>query len=172
VPSGARPMRRLTRARRAQARTRRAHRFLCAAAAGARAADHESRAGRRRANGQYAAGSAAIDPEGRRESQGPCASRAAFDRENGHSVPMTVRVDSPMSEEDHVRRIDLVSEKNPVPLMATFFSRSAHGSRRDRVARPPERHPAGDGGRAVFRRQLLVRRRGHLVNESACLDGG
>jgi len=41
--------------------------------------------------------------------------------DNGHSVPMTVRVDSPMSKADHVRRIDLVSEKNPVPLMATFF---------------------------------------------------
>jgi sulfur-oxidizing protein SoxY len=41
--------------------------------------------------------------------------------ENGHSVPMVVRVDSPMSGADHVRRIDLVSEKNPVPLIATFF---------------------------------------------------
>src|SRR5439155_47495 len=41
--------------------------------------------------------------------------------ENGHSVPMTVRVDSPMSEADYVRRIDLVSEKHPVPLMATLF---------------------------------------------------
>lgn len=41
--------------------------------------------------------------------------------ENGHSVPMVVRVDSPMSEGDHVRRIDLVSEKNPVPLIATYF---------------------------------------------------
>ena len=41
--------------------------------------------------------------------------------ENGHSVPMVVRVDSPMSDADYVRRIDLVSEKNPVPLIATFF---------------------------------------------------
>ena len=41
--------------------------------------------------------------------------------ENGHSVPMTVSVASPMSAEDHVRRIDLVSEKNPVTHMATFF---------------------------------------------------
>jgi sulfur-oxidizing protein SoxY len=41
--------------------------------------------------------------------------------ENGHSVALAVRVDSPMSEADHVRRIDLVSEKNPVPHMATFF---------------------------------------------------
>ena len=41
--------------------------------------------------------------------------------DDGHSVPLIVRVDSPMSEADHVRRIDLVSEKNPVALMATFF---------------------------------------------------
>ena len=41
--------------------------------------------------------------------------------DNGHSVPMVVRVDSPMSDTDYVRRIDLVSEKNPVPLVATFF---------------------------------------------------
>jgi sulfur-oxidizing protein SoxY len=41
--------------------------------------------------------------------------------EDGHSVPLIVRVDSPMSDADHVHRIDLVSEKNPVPLMATFF---------------------------------------------------
>src|SRR5436190_13768023 len=41
--------------------------------------------------------------------------------ENGHSVPMLVRVDSPMRETDYVRPIDLASEKNPVPLMASFF---------------------------------------------------
>jgi len=41
--------------------------------------------------------------------------------DDGHSVPLIVRVDSPMSEADYVRRIDLVSEKNPVPLVATYF---------------------------------------------------
>jgi sulfur-oxidizing protein SoxY len=41
--------------------------------------------------------------------------------ENGHSVALTVSVESPMTEQDHVRRIDLVSEKNPVPHMATFL---------------------------------------------------
>ena len=41
--------------------------------------------------------------------------------ENGHSVGITVRVDSPMSEADHVRQIDLVADKNPVPRVATFF---------------------------------------------------
>ena len=41
--------------------------------------------------------------------------------ENGHSVALTVSVQSPMTEQDHVRRIDLVSGKNPVPHMATFL---------------------------------------------------
>lgn len=41
--------------------------------------------------------------------------------ESGHSVPLTISVDSPMTEADHVRRIDLVSAKNPVTHMATFF---------------------------------------------------
>ena len=41
--------------------------------------------------------------------------------ENGHSVGMTVRVDSPMSEADHVRQVDLIADKNPIPRVATFF---------------------------------------------------
>jgi len=41
--------------------------------------------------------------------------------ENGHSVGMTVRVESPMTDADHVRRVDLIADKNPVPLIATFF---------------------------------------------------
>jgi sulfur-oxidizing protein SoxY len=41
--------------------------------------------------------------------------------ENGHSVGMTVRVDSLMSEADHVRQVDLIADKNPIPRVATFF---------------------------------------------------
>jgi sulfur-oxidizing protein SoxY len=40
--------------------------------------------------------------------------------ENGNSVPMKVSVDSPMTEADRVRVIHLVSERNPVRLMASF----------------------------------------------------
>lgn len=35
--------------------------------------------------------------------------------ENGAVVPVTVSVDSPMSEQDHVTRISLFAEKNPQP---------------------------------------------------------
>lgn len=41
--------------------------------------------------------------------------------DNGHSVAMTVKVDSPMSAEDYVRAVHLISEKNPVREMATFY---------------------------------------------------
>src|SRR5262245_19332540 len=40
--------------------------------------------------------------------------------DNGHSVPFSVSVDSPMTAADHVRSITLLSGRNPRPLMATF----------------------------------------------------
>jgi sulfur-oxidizing protein SoxY len=40
--------------------------------------------------------------------------------ENGNSVPVAVRVDSPMTAASHVRRIALFNEKNPQPQVAVF----------------------------------------------------
>jgi sulfur-oxidizing protein SoxY len=40
--------------------------------------------------------------------------------DNGHSVPIRVLVDSPMTAADHVKTITLVSERNPRPIMAVF----------------------------------------------------
>lgn len=40
--------------------------------------------------------------------------------DNGHSVPISISVDSPMSAAEYVRSITLLSERNPRPLMATF----------------------------------------------------
>jgi len=40
--------------------------------------------------------------------------------DNGHSVALTVSVESPMTAADHVRSITLLSERNPRPVMATF----------------------------------------------------
>jgi len=40
--------------------------------------------------------------------------------ENGHLVPLTVSVDSPMTAADHVRTLYLLSEKNPRPVIAKF----------------------------------------------------
>jgi len=40
--------------------------------------------------------------------------------ENGNSVPLEVRVDSPMAGADHVRSVHVFAERNPRPLVASF----------------------------------------------------
>lgn len=40
--------------------------------------------------------------------------------ENGHSVPLTVTVDSPMTDEDYVKQIVILSPRNPLPLIAQY----------------------------------------------------
>jgi sulfur-oxidizing protein SoxY len=40
--------------------------------------------------------------------------------DNGHLVPLSLKVDSPMTEESHVTHIYLISQRNPGPLMAMF----------------------------------------------------
>jgi sulfur-oxidizing protein SoxY len=40
--------------------------------------------------------------------------------ENGNTVPLTVSVDSPMTESDHVESIHIFNQKNPQPFVAAF----------------------------------------------------
>jgi len=40
--------------------------------------------------------------------------------ENGNTVPLTVSVESPMTEADHVASIHLFNQKNPQPYIAAF----------------------------------------------------
>src|SRR5213594_1681518 len=40
--------------------------------------------------------------------------------ENGNTVPLTVTVESPMTEADHVRVIHVFTEKNPQPDVVAF----------------------------------------------------
>lgn len=47
--------------------------------------------------------------------------------ENGNAVPVTVRIDSPMSDADHVRRIALFTERNPQPEVAVFHLGPVNG---------------------------------------------
>ena len=43
--------------------------------------------------------------------------------ENGHSVVLTVKVQSPMTEQDHVRSVHLFAEGNPLPsILTTYFT--------------------------------------------------
>ena len=41
--------------------------------------------------------------------------------ENGNSVPMSIDVDSPMTETDHVTSIQVFSEKNPLPNIVKYY---------------------------------------------------
>jgi sulfur-oxidizing protein SoxY len=91
--------------------------------------------------------------------------------DDGHSVPMVVRVDSPMSDTDYVRRIDLVSEKNPVPLVATFFLGPQTGRaeiesrvRLNGTQRVTALAQLSDGSFWFDAADIVV-------NEAACLDG-
>jgi sulfur-oxidizing protein SoxY len=40
--------------------------------------------------------------------------------DNGNAVPITVRVESPMTEQDHVTDIAVFNEKNPLPEVVKF----------------------------------------------------
>lgn len=40
--------------------------------------------------------------------------------ENGYSVPLTIDVDSPMTDADHVKRIAVFSPRNPLPNLVQF----------------------------------------------------
>ena len=41
--------------------------------------------------------------------------------ENGNSVPLTITVDSPMSETDFVKAVAVFNERNPQPNIGTFY---------------------------------------------------
>ena len=55
--------------------------------------------------------------------------------ENGNTVPVTIAVESPMSEADHVRGIALFNEKNPQPhvIAARFGPRSGRARLATRI---------------------------------------
>lgn len=41
--------------------------------------------------------------------------------ENGFSVPLTVNVESPMSADDYVKQIAILSPRNPLPVIGQFY---------------------------------------------------
>ena len=48
--------------------------------------------------------------------------------ENGNFVPLTIAVDSPMTADDHVSRIHVLSTANPVAKIATFHLSPLNGT--------------------------------------------
>jgi sulfur-oxidizing protein SoxY len=47
--------------------------------------------------------------------------------ENGNTVPVTITVDSPMTETDYVKAIHVVADRNPQPGVASFLLTPANG---------------------------------------------
>jgi sulfur-oxidizing protein SoxY len=68
--------------------------------------------------------------------------------ENGNTVPLTVEVDSPMTEDDYVKAVHLFADGNPVPTVAkmNFTPRSgeAVASTRIRLAKTQKIHAVAE----------------------------
>ena len=92
--------------------------------------------------------------------------------ENGHSVPLTLKVASPMTEADHVREIHVIAERNPRPAVATFhlgpWSGRAQVATRMRLAGTQKVTVVAmlSGNRFRIARKEVV------VESAACLDEG
>ena len=90
--------------------------------------------------------------------------------ENGNSVPMRIKVESPMTADDHVEALHLIAERNPRPLVATFRFGPAAGraevATRVRLAGTQTVRvlAALSGGRYRLQEQEV------LVTSAACLD--
>ena len=69
--------------------------------------------------------------------------------ENGNSVPLTITVDSPMTEKEFVKAIAVFNERNPQPNIGTF-----HLNPRSGVAKVSTRIRLGDSQNIVAVAQL------------------
>ena len=119
--------------------------------------DHRGRAGARDPGGD-----AGGHPQGgglgpRQHGQGQARPAAAV--ENGNAVPLTVSVESPMTEADHVKAIHVFTEKNPQPDVVSIPPRAARRARARGDAHPPRRHADRRRDLRAERRLVLVRAR-------------
>lgn len=92
--------------------------------------------------------------------------------ENGHSVPLTVRIASPMTQADHVAALHLIAERNPRPAVATFhlgpWSGRAEVQARIRLAGTQKFTVVAELSGHRFR----IARKEVVVESAACLDEG
>jgi len=83
--------------------------------------------------------------------------------ENGNTVPFSISVDSPMSENDYVKAVHVISTGNPQPMVATFHftpeSGKAAVSSRMRLAKTQDIVSVAelsDGKFAIARKNVKV----------------
>ena len=90
--------------------------------------------------------------------------------EYGNSVPMRVKVASPMTEQDHVTEIHIIAERNPRPLVGTFHlgadSGRAEVATRVRLAGTQKVTVLA----ALNRNRYRIGEVDVLVTSAACLD--
>ena len=90
--------------------------------------------------------------------------------ENGNSIPLRIRVASPMTAQDHVERIIVIAPRNPRPRVAVFHLEASSGradiSTRIRLAGTQVMTVRAElsGGRVLEKAQEV------LVTLAACLD--
>lgn len=92
--------------------------------------------------------------------------------ENGNSVDIAIKVESPMTEADHVRWIHLVAEKNPYPDVARFHLSPRSG--RAQVAATLRFATSQKVAvvAALSRGGYVMSDADIVVTLSACIDGG
>ena len=92
--------------------------------------------------------------------------------DNGHMVPLSLKIDSPMTEASHITQVFLISQRNPVPLMAKFvmgpWSGRADLSTRVRLSGNQSVIALArlSDGNFIYDVQEVV------VTEAACVDNG
>ena len=92
--------------------------------------------------------------------------------DNGHMVPLSLKVESPMTEASHITHVYLISQRNPVPLMAKFvmgpWSGRADLSTRVRLSGNQNVIALArlSDGNFIYDVQEVV------VTEAACVDNG
>jgi len=92
--------------------------------------------------------------------------------DNGNTVPITVTVESPMTEADHVKAIHILTEKNPQPFVI-----GAHLGPRSGKARFSTRARIADTGKVIAIAQMSdgsfwSETTSVVVTLSACLEDG
>lgn len=92
--------------------------------------------------------------------------------ENGNSVDLTIRIDSPMTADDHVSSIYVLSEKNPFPRVAAFHigprAGRAEVATRIRLAETQSIVVLAETSKGAVHRGT----REVIVILGACVDGG
>lgn len=92
--------------------------------------------------------------------------------ENGNSVDVRVAVESPMTEQDHVRWIHLIADKNPFPDMARLHLGPRAGRAEIATTLRLSQSQTVTAVAALSDGRFAMAQADVVVTLSACIDGG